>query len=76
MIKRWSLLLGFLFTMLSTACSSNEETKNEDSSTPEVDEVVARAQQPVKVVCVGIASQRDLETPARKKPGRDNWVNC
>ena len=48
MIKRWSLLLGFLFTMLSTACSSNEDTKNEDSSTPEVDEVVARAQQPVK----------------------------
>ena len=53
MTKRWSLLLCFAFSMFSTACSSNEDTQKQEPSTPEVDEVVARAQQPVKVVCVG-----------------------
>ena len=53
MTKRWSLLLYFAFSMLSTACSSNEDTQKQEPSTPEVDEVVARAQQPIKIVCVG-----------------------
>ena len=53
MLKRWSLLLGFAFTMFSTACSSNEDTKNEGPITPEVNEPLTRTQQPVNIVCVG-----------------------
>lgn len=53
MIKRWSLLLGFAFSMLSMTYSRNEATKSEGAATPEVNETITRAQQPIKIVCVG-----------------------
>lgn len=53
MIKKWSLLLSFIFTLFSTACSSSEDIKNREPSTPETNETVVRMQQPVKIVCVG-----------------------
>lgn len=52
-IKRWTLLLGFAFTICSTACSSNNDTKNEGPATPKTNEGITRAQQPVSIVCVG-----------------------
>lgn len=53
MIKKWTLLLSFTCTLFSAACSSKEEIKNEGAPTPQVNESITRAQQPVRIVCVG-----------------------
>lgn len=70
MIKRWSLLLSFTFCMLSTACSSNENSPK--PPTPQAGEAVARAQQPVHIVCVGNSITEGFGNTSQEKawPGQ------
>lgn len=76
MKKKWSLILGMAFIISTVACGSNDGLKTDEPSTPEVNKGVVRAQQPVKIVCVGNSITEGFGNTTQEKawPGQLNQL--
>lgn len=74
MKKKWSLLLGLIFTFSFMSYSNNDKIRDEKTIALKMSDNVVRMQQPIKIVCIGNSITEGFGNTCQEKawPGQLN----